>query len=187
MRCHMVEERPKQSPSCVTPGTPACHLLCHRSFQNQELCQVHNGQPCNGCEEQRVDAFSATRNHIHACATNWMTSICCARKRRRARRLVLVHAAEDVCRRPNEALHAPPEWHSWVKETRGRLGIDEAVGEWCDKPLLYHLKARPHRFLRCMIAMSSDLEARGKRAMALYPLRRSNVPRHAAKRSSVYS
>jgi hypothetical protein len=56
--------------------------------------------------------------------------------------------------------------------------MDAAVGEWGDKPLLYHLKAHPERFLVAMHYMSTSRVNAGRKAFALFPLRRSNVPRH---------
>ena len=97
---------------------------------------------------------------------------------RRERRLDLMQVAADLCRSPTEAHQSPPERHAWVASERSRLGIDGAVGDWSDKSMLYHLKARPHRFLRAMALMSTEREARGGRAFALYPLRRAYVPRH---------
>ena len=43
------------------------------------------------------------------------------------------------------------------------MHIDEAVADWGDKLLLYHLKARPARFLRAMYVMSVEREAAGMR------------------------
>ena len=97
---------------------------------------------------------------------------------RRRRKLELLQVAADVCRNPSVQRQAPAERHAWVDAERARLGIDAAVGEWKDKPLKYHAKAKPHRFVRMMHAMSSEREAAGGRAFALYPLRRSYVPRH---------
>ena len=97
---------------------------------------------------------------------------------RRERRLELMQVAADLCRSPDEEHQSPPERHPWIASERARLGIDDAVGAWSDKPLPYHLKARPHRFLRTMALMSTEKEARGGRAFALYPLRRAYVPRH---------
>lgn len=97
---------------------------------------------------------------------------------RRNRRLELMQVAADLCRSPDVVHQSPPERHPWVASERARLGIDAAVGDWTDKPLLYHLKARPHRFLRTMALLSAEKEARGGRAFALYPLRRAYVPRH---------
>ena len=101
------------------------------------------------------------------------------RDERRARKLALLQAADDVCRIPNEAKRSPPAHHAWVDATRASLGLDAAVGaDWDDKPLLYHLKARPHRFLKAMHVMSTARHAAGRSAFALFPLRRSHVPRH---------
>jgi hypothetical protein len=94
------------------------------------------------------------------------------------RKLELMQMAADVCRLPSATPQSPTARHVWVASERARLGIDVAVGEWNDKPLLYHLKARPHRFLKAMALMSAEREAAGGRAFALYPLRRTYVPRH---------
>mgnify|MGYP006081727013 FL=1 len=99
-------------------------------------------------------------------------------EQRRRRKLELMQMAADVCRNPSARRQAPANRHAWVDTERARLGIDAAVGEWKDKPLKYHAKARPHRFVRIMRIMSSEREAAGGRAFALYPLRRSYVPRH---------
>jgi hypothetical protein len=64
--------------------------------------------------------------------------------------------AADVCKHPASPLTAPESYYEWIRTERSRLGIDAAVGEWEDKPLLYHLKARPHRFLRCMLCLDCD-------------------------------
>ena len=58
------------------------------------------------------------------------------------------------------------------------MGIDAAVSDWKDKPLLYHLKCHPERFLAPMSMMSSEREAAGGAAFSLFPLRRTLVPRH---------
>lgn len=97
---------------------------------------------------------------------------------RRRRKLELMQTATDVCRAPTARRQAPSPRHAWVDAERARLGIDAAVGEWKGKPLKYHLKAKPHRFVRAMALMSAEREAAGGRAFALYPLRRSYVPRH---------
>jgi hypothetical protein len=98
---------------------------------------------------------------------------------RRARKLTLLQVADDLCRNPNDPCRSPNEFHDWVNSERARLGIDAAVGEWGGaKPLLYHLKAKPHRFLVAMHAMSVATHAAGRKAFALFPLRRSHVPGH---------
>jgi hypothetical protein len=94
------------------------------------------------------------------------------------RKLELMQMAADVCRSPSATPQSPTARHAWVASERARLGIDVAVGDWNDKPLLYHLKARPHRFLKAMALMSAECEAAGGRTFALYPLRRTYVPRH---------
>jgi hypothetical protein len=97
---------------------------------------------------------------------------------RRARKLALLQVADDLCRNPCDSCRSPAEYHVWIAAERARLGIDTAIGEWDDKPLLYHLKARPHRFLVAMHAMSVATHAVGRKAFALFPLRRSHVPGH---------
>jgi hypothetical protein len=103
---------------------------------------------------------------------------------KRARRLWQMQVAEDLGRPPSEARRSPAERHAWIDNERARLRIDAAVGEWTtDKdgkvlPLLYHLKAKPQRFLAAMHAMNADRVAAGKGAFSLFPLRRSMVPRH---------
>lgn len=101
---------------------------------------------------------------------------------RTARKLELMQIANDVCRIPADPHQSPAERHEWVANERSRLGIDAAVGgadRWDGKPILYHLKSRPHAFLKCMRIMSMELEAAGRKSFALFPLRRSNVPCHA--------
>lgn len=99
---------------------------------------------------------------------------------KRHRKLELMQMANDLCRSPGTSHQSPAARHQWVASERSRLGIDAAVGgDWKGKPLLYHLKARPHRFLKTMRLMSMEKEAAGGKAFALYPIRRTNVPRHA--------
>ena len=98
---------------------------------------------------------------------------------RRERKLLLMQLAADICKGPTEKFQAPEEWKKWVEDERRQIGIDVAVGGWGGKPLLYHLKARPYRFLPSMYAMSKVREENGKSAFSLYPLRRSMVPKHA--------
>ena len=108
----------------------------------------------------------------------------------RARKLQILQVGEDLCRPPSEQYRSPPHFHEWIRAERTRLGIDAAVGDWKDKPLLYHLKAHPTRFLSAMRLMSQEKEADAQLqserpdgvkvggAFALFPLRRSLVPRH---------
>lgn len=102
-----------------------------------------------------------------------------SKDKKRHRKLELMQVALDLCRTPDAELQSPTTRHAWITSERARLGIDAAVGEWKHKPLLYHLKAKPHRFLNCMRLMSTEKEAAGGKAFALYPIRRTNVPRHA--------
>jgi hypothetical protein len=100
------------------------------------------------------------------------------RDARRARKLAMLQIADDLCRPPTEAKRSPAEHHAWVDAQRTALGIDTAVGDWGDKPMLYHLKARPERFLGAMHRMSTARTAAGRSGFALFPLRRSHVPGH---------
>ena len=100
---------------------------------------------------------------------------------KRQRKLEVKQMAADLCRSgsPSDPYKSPAARHAWVNSERARLGIDTAVGNWADKPLLFHLKARPERFLNVMRLMSLEAQANGGKALSLYPLRRSLVPRHA--------
>jgi hypothetical protein len=122
---------------------------------------------------KRVLAYVRTHHAIDEEAYKALTN-----DQRRARKLALLQVAEDLCRNPSESCLSPAEYHAWIASERARLGIDTAVGEWGDKPLLYHLKAKPHRFLVAMHAMSVATHAAGRKAFALFPLRRSHVPGH---------
>lgn len=95
-------------------------------------------------------------------------------KMSRATRLKL---AADLLRPPSDSCILP-DYKDWVQEHRTRIGIDSAVGEWKGKPLLYHLKAAPHRFLLPMAIISNMVENVGGKGFSLFPLRRTLVPRH---------
>tara|TARA_B110001452_G_scaffold154054_1_gene128199 strand:- start:202 stop:2163 length:1962 start_codon:yes stop_codon:yes gene_type:complete len=123
--------------------------------------------------QKRVVAFTRTHFALSEEAYKQLS-----KDQRRARKLAVLQAAEDVCRNPSNPHRSPAEYHAWVDATRARLGIDAAVGEWSDKPLLYHLKVHPERFLVAMHLMSTSSVEAGRKAFALFPLRRSNVPRH---------
>ena len=100
------------------------------------------------------------------------------KQEKKDRKLALLQVADDVCRRPDSDCRSPLEYHEWIGQERDRLGIDAAVGNWNDKPLLYHLKAKPHRFIPAMYTMSTKQLSLGRKALALFPLRRSHVPGH---------
>jgi hypothetical protein len=97
---------------------------------------------------------------------------------RKHRKLELMQIASDMCRSPSDAYQSPNNRHDWIVSERARLGIDNAVGEWKDKPLVWHLKAYPHRFVRILTIMSSEKETNGSKAFSIYPLRRTYIPRH---------
>ena len=123
--------------------------------------------------QKRVLAYTRTEFALDEAAYAALS-----RDERRARKLALMQAANDVCRTPTEPQRSPDAHHAWVDAARHALGIDAAVGEWNDKPLLYHLKAKPHRFLKATHLMSAAQHAAGRKAFALFPLRRAHVPRH---------
>ena len=84
------------------------------------------------------------------------------KRRKRARRLALMQIADDVLRPPGEAKRSALEHRVWIATERLRLGIDTAIGVWDDKPIDYHLKAKPHAFLRAMHTMTTDRAAAGR-------------------------
>ena len=67
--------------------------------------------------------------------------------------------AADLCRSgsPSGPYKSPAARHAWVNSERAHLCMDTAVGNWADKPLLFHLKACPERFLPMDCDPSSDL------------------------------
>jgi hypothetical protein len=97
---------------------------------------------------------------------------------KRQRKLELMKVTSDMCRLPTQTLESSSEYHSWIIEERQRLRIDVAIGDLKGDSFLYHLKARPHRFLYALSIISGERQAEGKNAFALYPLRRHYVPRH---------
>jgi len=101
-----------------------------------------------------------------------------SKDQRRQRKLELMQIASDICRSPDRDHQSPAVRHDWIESERLRLGIDSAVGDWGNKPLLYHLKSKPHRFLNSMRIMSIDKEVMGGKSVGLYPIRRTMVPRH---------
>ena len=118
-------------------------------------------------------------SHVHrALALSDAEFAALSKDQKRARRLRLMQLADDLARPPSEARRSPTEDHAWVTRERARLGIDAVVGDWGGKPLEYHLKAKPQRFLKAMHVMTSEREAEGRAAFALFPLRRTLVPRH---------
>ena len=90
-------------------------------------------------------------------------------------RLEVGRVVDDICAAPGTTPKSTRL--ELVHAVRSHLRINEAVGNW-SKPLVYHLKASPHRFLWAMSVMSSDAEAAGRGGFTLFPLRRALVPRH---------
>ena len=99
-------------------------------------------------------------------------------QQKKDRRLLLLQLAHDILKMPHEPMKSAAEHQAWVAAERTTLGIDAAVGAWREKPLLWHLKAAPHRFVPAMSYMSSLCEQQGGKAFALFPLRRTYTPRH---------
>ena len=91
----------------------------------------------------------------------------------KVRKLALMQVATDMCKNPSDAYQSPISYHSWVAKERDNIGLNDAVQDWKDKPLLYHLKVKPHRFVRCMYVMSKEKEEQQAGSFALYPMRRS--------------
>jgi len=119
------------------------------------------------------------RTHVRHCLALDETAYAALTKEQKtARRLLLLQLVRDILRNPTEAHAAPTVHHPWITTERATLGIDTAVGQWDDKPILYHLKAHPHRFVAAMAHMSTVREQGGGRAFALFPLRRTYTPRH---------
>jgi hypothetical protein len=97
---------------------------------------------------------------------------------KRARQLALKQVAADMCRLPTEAHTSREEYHEWIESERLRLRITQALGTRQEYSFTTHIKKRPHLFLYAMHVMSTEQETSGKGAFALYPLRRTYVPRH---------
>ena len=100
------------------------------------------------------------------------------KEQRQSRKLELLQVANDLCSSPTETKQSLASYHTWISDQRMKLGIDDAVGCWDDKPLLYHLKSKPQRFIFAMHMMSTTQYNFGKKAFALFPLRRSHIPCH---------
>jgi hypothetical protein len=113
----------------------------------------------------------------HALSKEQYTAL--TREERSQRRIDLFRAVDDLCSPPTTPLKTSSDsLQTWVRAERQRLGIDDAVGEWNDKPLLDHMKKKAASFLPIMRTMSLEAEKAGGKAMALFPLRRSMVPKH---------
>lgn len=93
-------------------------------------------------------------------------------------RLELYRLTDDLLCHPDQPLTTAADKHDWIRNERLRLGIDNAVQDWKNKPLSYHLKAKAHRFIPIMALMSKEQEMEGRKAFSLFPLRRSMVPKH---------
>ena len=100
------------------------------------------------------------------------------KEERQLRSRSLLQVARDLSRCENDLPQSPCDYHPWIASERNRLGIDAAVGEWKNKPLLYHLKCHPERFLKAMRLMSVERQLNGAHAFSIYPMRRTLVPRH---------
>ena len=70
----------------------------------------------------------------------------------------------DVCRMDSEARKAPAD-AAWVDATRTLLGLDALT--WDGKPLEFHAKRDPGRFLRPMWTLLGRLKAHDEVAHAL--------------------
>ena len=97
---------------------------------------------------------------------------------KRKRKLDHLQIAGDLCKSSSETFQSNSKYHSWIVRERERLQITEAFGSDNGKPFTYHLKRRPHKFLFAMYVMSLEKEMDGGKSFAIYPLRRTLVPRH---------
>jgi hypothetical protein len=59
-----------------------------------------------------------------------------SKDQRRHRKLHLMQVAEDLGRPLHETCRSPAEFHAWIATEHVRLGIDSAVQNWANKPLL---------------------------------------------------
>ena len=127
-----------------------------------------------------VKLHFATRVRSHVYCKHWIAREefdALSPKEKKDRKTLLLQLSHDMIKPPSEAYESPASRHQWVAAERARLGIDAAMGDW-KKPLVYQLEATPHRFLPAMAIMSKEREDTGGKAFALFPLRRSHVPRH---------
>ena len=83
----------------------------------------------------------------------------------------------DVCRVGSEPCASAEAHHSLVQEVRQWLGWDAI--EWDEKPLEYHAKADPRRFLRASWKLLGYIKAVGGRGFSLLPLRSTMRPGYA--------
>ena len=97
---------------------------------------------------------------------------------RRARALNIFRIVDDLCGSSSQfAFTSSEEYHQWIAQERERLGLSDAIGD-PSKPFAYQLKARAVHFVRIMRQLSMEREGDGHRPFALFPLRRTMVPRH---------
>ena len=101
-----------------------------------------------------------------------------SKEEKKALKLQMFRLATDLIRPDGEQYTCAEDKHEWIKNERLRLGIDDAIGDWDQKPLIYHLKQKAHKFLPIMAMMSQEKEEAGQKAFSLFPLRRSMVPKH---------
>ena len=173
--------------ACVTPEleeTKRCHMphFTPPSRAGIQQCMLYDARHLATVAANNVWMHFQKRVHIYVKCSFAIPDAeyeALSRDAKRERKLWLLQLSTDLCRHPVEAMQSPLECTQWLEQERQWLGIDEAVHEWGDKPLLYHLKSSPHRFVPCMYRMSAACEAMGKAAFSLYPLRRHLVPRHA--------
>jgi hypothetical protein len=62
------------------------------------------------------------------------TYIALTKDERRQRYLHLLQVADDICRPNAEENRSPGSYHSWIREQRKALGIDDAVTRWVNGP-----------------------------------------------------
>ena len=181
-----VKDGNKGRPRAPTPPLlkKAAELLpAHELVNSKGLCQILRYECRNLAAVASTNVWMHFRKRVHSyvrlkkglAEPEYKTL---SKKDRKCHKLKLALMANDLLRIPDEEMKCPVEEREWVAETRRLLFIDNAVGEWDGKPIEYHLKARPGRFLPAMSAMSKAQKNAEKGSFSLFPLRRSMVPRH---------
>lgn len=99
------------------------------------------------------------------------------RKAFKARKL---RVAYDVCRIDTEDYKSTDESgdRALVDAMRAWLELD-SIAAWNGKPLEYHAKASPLRFVRPTWRMLQELKSQGRKGFSLLPLRRCLTPKYA--------
>ena len=101
-----------------------------------------------------------------------------SKDKKRKLKLEMLQVSADLCSMPSELLKSNSKYHSWIQMERERLKLTNGLGSSNGKSFLYYLKKNPSKFLYAMYIMTKEREQAGRGAFALFPLRRSLVPKH---------